>query len=311
MVKVAIAGAGAMGGRIGTQIAEAGYDVTLIDYWKEHITNIKKYGINIQTENDTYNVKINAKLPEKVDEQYDLIIILTKAMESDAMVETLNEANAIKENTAVLTMMNGLGHEERFAKIIPKSQIFLAVTMWTAGLRGPGELLLEGTGTIEMQRADGREDYRTEVINTIFNNAKLNSTISENVFESIWSKATLNSVLNPLCTILDQTINQFSLYHQSRQMVTPIVEEIVTVAKAHGIVLNAERLIQKIEAAYPVESQGLHYPSMHQDLYKGRLTEIDYLNGQIVEYGKSYGIPTPNNEMLTHMIHQLEQKYKK
>ncbi|OEK69848.1 2-dehydropantoate 2-reductase [Staphylococcus equorum] len=311
MVKIAIAGAGAMGGRVGTQIAQAGYDVTLIDYWTEHITNIQQHGLNIQTEKETYHINIKAQLPEQIDEQYDLIIILTKAMDTEAMIEALNEANAIKETTAVLTMMNGLGHEERFAKIIPKSQIFLAVTMWTAGLRGPGQILLEGTGTIELQRADGGEDYRTEAINTIFNNAKLNSTISDNVFESIWSKATLNSVLNPLCTILDKTINQFSQYEQARQMVIPIIEEIVAVAKARGLELNFENLINKIEAAYPIESQGLHYPSMHQDLYKGRLTEIDYLNGQIVTYGKACGVATPNNEMLTHMIHQLELTYKK
>ncbi|MDN6159890.1 MAG: 2-dehydropantoate 2-reductase, partial [Staphylococcus equorum] len=309
--KIAIAGAGAMGGRVGTQIAEVGYDVTLIDYWTEHITNIQQHGLNIQTEKETYHINIKAQLPEQIDEQYDLIIILTKAMDSEAMIEALNEANAIKETTAVLTMMNGLGHEERFAKIIPKSQIFLAVTMWTAGLRGPGQILLEGTGTIELQRADGGEDYRTEAINAIFNNAKLNSTISDNVFESIWSKATLNSVLNPLCTILDKTINQFSQYEQARQMVIPIIEEIVAVAKARGLELNFENLINKIEAAYPIESQGLHYPSMHQDLYKGRLTEIDYLNGQIVTYGKACGVATPNNEMLTHMIHQLELTYKK
>ena len=57
-----------------------------------------------------------------------------------------------------------------------------------------------------------------------------------------------------------------------------------------------------------MRTQGLHYPSMHQDYNHGRLTEIDYLNGQIVDYGKSLGIETPNNELITHLIHQLEMK---
>lgn len=86
--------------------------------------------------------------------------------------------------------------------------------MWTAGLRGPGQLLLEGQGSIEFQRADGQADERTERINQVFNDAKLNAKISDNVFKSIWSKATLNSVLNPLCTILDKTINEFSQYEK-------------------------------------------------------------------------------------------------
>ncbi|KAA9271241.1 2-dehydropantoate 2-reductase, partial [Staphylococcus epidermidis] len=67
-------------------------------------------------------------------------------------------------------------------------------------------------------------------------------------------------------------------------------------------------LLNKIEAAYPKETQRLHYPSMHQDLKNGRLTEIDYLNGQIAAYGKELNVPTPLNSMITHLIHQLEMK---
>ena len=309
MKTIAIAGAGAMGGRIGTQIQEAGYDVTLLDYWKEHVEKINRDGIEIQTETDTYHLDIKAKFPEEVNEQYDLIIILTKAMKSKEMIEALNQRGAIKSDTAILTMMNGLGHDETFATVVPKSQIFLAVTMWTAGMRGPGQLLLEGDGTIELQRVDGVADERTETINQIFNDAKLNSRVSDNVFQSIWSKATLNSVLNPLCTILDKRIGEFAQYEQSREMITPIIEEIVAVAETKGIELNFDDLVKKVEGSYPDELQGLHYPSMHQDLHSGRYTEIDYLNGKIAQYGKEVGVATPTNALLTHMIHQLEMKY--
>lgn len=309
MYHIAIAGAGAMGGRIGTQIKEAGYYVTLIDYWDEHITKINDDGLEIKTETSTYNVNITAKKPSEVNEQYNLLIILTKAMDASAMINALYDKNAIKESTAILTMMNGLGHDERFVEVVPKSQIFLAVTMWTAGLRGPGQLLLEGSGTIELQRADGETDKRTEEINNIFNESGLNSVISDNVFISIWSKATLNSVLNPLCTILDKRIGELGAYDQARAMIQPLIEEIVSVANARNVDIKTEDMLHKIEAAYPEATQGLHYPSMHQDLHKGRLTEIDFLNGQIAKYGKDLNIPTPLNEMLTHQVHELELDY--
>ena len=73
------------------------------------------------------------------------------------MLQHLQEANTIHKDTAILSMMNGLGHEERLSKLVPLSQIYLAVTMWTAGLRGPGQLLLEGEGAIDLQRADGEK----------------------------------------------------------------------------------------------------------------------------------------------------------
>lgn len=206
MKKIAIAGAGAMGGRIGSQIKEAGYDVKLIDMWEEHVNTINEKGLEIQTETDTYTLEIPAVLPHQVNETFDLVIILTKSMQAKQMLRTLYDNKAINEDTALLSMMNGLGHGDRLSAIVPKTQIFLAVTMWTAGLRGPGQLLLEGQGSIEFQRADGQADERTERINQVFNDAKLNAKISDNVFKSIWSKATLNSVLNPLCTILDKPL---------------------------------------------------------------------------------------------------------
>ena len=224
------------------------------------------------------------------------------------MLKHLLAAGCIHEDTAIMSMMNGLGHEERLSQIVPLSQIYLAVTMWTAGLRGPGQLLLEGEGTIHLQRADGEMDSHTNSILQILNKAGLNAHISDNVFEAVWSKAILNSVLNPLCTILNKTINEVGSYPHSAAMVKPIIDEIVAVAQAKGIELNSDELLQKVEAAYPKEAQGLHYPSMHQDYANGRLTEVDYLNGQIAAYGQEVNIPTPRNTMLTQMIHQLETK---
>lgn len=192
MYRIGIAGAGAMGGRIGVSIKEAGYDVTLIDNWELHVKRINTDGMDIKTETDNYSVNIPAVLTKDVSTEFDLIIILTKAMHSEAMLQQLQEAGCIHQNTAIMSMMNGLGHEERLSQIVPLSQIYLAVTMWTAGLRGPGQLLLEGEGSIYLQSADGETDDHTHAILQILNDANLNAQISNNVFEAIWSKATLN-----------------------------------------------------------------------------------------------------------------------
>lgn len=309
MYKIAIAGAGAMGGRIGTYLKRNGEDVVLIDRWQDHIDAINKNGMEIQTETETYTVQIPAMQPEEVKEKFDLIILLTKAMHADDMLKSLKDIGAITESTAILSMMNGLGHADYLSQYVPKSQIFLAVTMWTAGLRGPGQLLLEGQGGIDFQRSDGQPDERTEKIAQVLDDAGLNAKISDDVFFSIWSKAAVNSVLNPLCTILDKTIGEFDAYENAREMITPILKELVAVANARGTNVEFETLLAKIEATYPNEAQGLHHPSMHQDYTNKRLTEIDYLNGQIAKYGDELGIETPANDLITHLIHQLEMKY--
>src|SRR5699024_4180325 len=108
--------------------------------------------------------------------------------------------------------------------------------------------------------------------------------------------------------ILNKTIYEFGNHPDSAEMVMPIIEEIVAAAKAKGIHLDSHALLKKVEAAYPKEAQGLHYPSMHQDYTNGRLTEIDYLNGPLDAYGTTCNTPTPTHAMPTHLVHQLESK---
>lgn len=307
-MKIAVAGAGALGGRVGVQLHEAGFDVTLIDKWEEHVHAINEKGMEVQTEEKVYRVPVKSRVLEDIDESYDLIIILTKAMYSEEMLQALYKKNAIHKETAILTMMNGLGHGELLSKYVSKDRIYLAVTMWTAGLKSPGKIVLTGSGSIHIQRADGIASKMTEEINDVFNKSNLNSTISNDVQHSIWAKAALNSVLNPLCSILDKRIGEFAAYDNVIEMITPLIKEIIEVAAARGINLDFDASLNKIKAAFPDSAAGLHYPSMHQDLAKGVQTEVDYLNGKISEYGKEYGIKTPNNDMITHLIHQLEMK---
>src|SRR5699024_6728242 len=138
-MKIAIAGAGALGGRVGSQLFEAGYDVTLIDMWEEHVNKINKDGLEIQTETDTYTIDSPATLPKNIVCSFDLIIVLTKAMQSVEMVKSLEAQGAIREDTALLTMMNGLCHKDRLKKLIKEDPFFLAVTMWRSEERRVGK----------------------------------------------------------------------------------------------------------------------------------------------------------------------------
>ena len=85
--KIAIAGAGAMGSRIGTYLKQSGQDVTLIDYWKDHVHRINEKGVEVQTEHDTYTVEMHATFPEEVNQTYDIIVLLTKSMQSEQMMQ--------------------------------------------------------------------------------------------------------------------------------------------------------------------------------------------------------------------------------
>src|SRR5699024_11866265 len=111
MYKIGIAGAGAMGGRIGISIKEAGYNVTLIDNWEAHVKCINTDGMNIKTETDNYSVNIPAVLNKDVSTEFDFIIFLTKAIHSEEMLQQLQEAGCIIKNKAIFIIMNVFGYD--------------------------------------------------------------------------------------------------------------------------------------------------------------------------------------------------------
>ncbi|MBO0419805.1 2-dehydropantoate 2-reductase [Vagococcus fluvialis] len=308
-MKIIIAGAGAMGSRFGLMLHQAKNDVILIDGWQEHIDLIKQNGLkaNFNGEEVVENISIyHQNDVSSVDFSADLVILFTKAMQLDGMMQSIN--NMVGENTKVLCLLNGIGHEDVIKKYVPLSNIILGNTMWTAGLEGPGKAKLFGNGSIDLQNlgTDGKE--AAEEVIEVLNAANLNAKYSDNILSSIYKKACVNGTMNGLCTILDSNMAGFGETDVADDIVEAIVSEFAAVAERENATLNVPEVLAQIKTCYNRETIGLHHPSMYQDLIiNNRLTEIDYINGAIVRKGKEYGIETPYCSFLTQLVHAKEQ----
>ncbi|MDT2746721.1 2-dehydropantoate 2-reductase [Vagococcus fluvialis] len=308
-MKIIIAGAGAMGSRFGLMLHQAKNDVILIDGWQEHIDLIKQNGLkaNFNGEEIVENISIyHQNDVSSVDFSADLVILFTKAMQLDGMMQSIN--NMVGENTKVLCLLNGIGHEDVIKKYVPLSNIILGNTMWTAGLEGPGKAKLFGNGSIDLQNlgTDGKE--AAEEVIEVLNVANLNAKYSDNILSSIYKKACVNGTMNGLCTILDSNMAGFGETDVADDIVEAIVSEFAAVAERENATLNVPEVLAQIKTCYNRETIGLHHPSMYQDLIiNNRLTEIDYINGAIVRKGKEYGIETPYCSFLTQLVHAKEQ----
>ncbi|MBO0442322.1 2-dehydropantoate 2-reductase [Vagococcus fluvialis] len=308
-MKIIIAGAGAMGSRFGLMLHQAKNDVILIDGWQEHIDLIKQNGLkaNFNGEEIVENISIyHQNDVSSVEFSADLVILFTKAMQLDGMMQSIN--NMVGENTKVLCLLNGIGHEDVIKKYVPLSNIILGNTMWTAGLEGPGKAKLFGNGSIDLQNlgTDGKE--AAEEVIEVLNAANLNAKYSDNILSSIYKKACVNGTMNGLCTILDSNMAGFGETDVADDIVEAIVSEFAAVAERENATLNVPEVLAQIKTCYNRETIGLHHPSMYQDLIiNNRLTEIDYINGAIVRKGKEYGIETPYCSFLTQLVHAKEQ----
>lgn len=298
-----IAGAGAMGCRFGYQLQKAGYDVVLLDMWEDHIKAIKENGLQVEGDiND--NVKMEIMKPTEATEEADYIILFTKAMQLPTMLESIQQI--IGEDTKVLCLLNGLGHEDVIKQYIPEKDIIMGVTVWTAGLKGPGKVHLSATGTVNLQAIDESGKEGAEKLVDMMNDAKLNVTYDEDVLPSIWRKACVNGTMNSNCALLDCTIGELFATEEGLRVVKKIIHEFVLVGEASGVKLDEKEITDYV--MHTSEVAAAHYPSMHQDLVQNhRPTEIDYLNGAVARKGREFGIDTPYCELITDLIHTKEK----
>ncbi len=153
--------AGAMGSRFGLMLKQGGNDVLLIDGWQEHINAIKENGLKANYNGEEITVKVPIVNQNEVPtgEQFDLIILFTKAMQLEKMLQDVKPL--IADHTEVLCLLNGIGHEDVIEKFVPMEKIFIGNTMWTAGLEGPGKAKLFGSGSVELQNLGiGKKNQR-------------------------------------------------------------------------------------------------------------------------------------------------------
>lgn len=302
-MKIAIAGFGAMGARFATKLQAAGNEVIGIDQWQAHIDAINEFGLKVVNDADEIETfQIPVYRPEAlIDEEFDLIILFTKAMQLDAMLTGIQPL--ITTNTRLLVLSNGVGNVEIMQQHVTDDQILAGVTMWTSGLVQPGMIKVTGSGSIRLQ-AIGTAPIDDVV--TVLDDAGLFATASDDVLTDIWRKAGVNSVFNPLSVLLDANIAEFGMMQNGMDLAQQILAEIKLVGEAEGVVVDIDGIMALVQDTMAPEKAGAHYPSMYQDLHQGRLTEIDFLNGYFATLGAKHNLNLPVNRLITEMIHARE-----
>ena len=305
-MKIAIAGAGALGCRLGYRLFKAGKDVRLIDRWPEHIEAIRQKGLVVDYNGERDQVAIPIYFPEEVNEQVDVVIVLTKAMQLADMLQAVKPL--FHENTKVVCLLNGLGHEQVIQQYVSKENIMMGTTIWTAGLVGPGHALLNGNGNMALQNfvdTDAAIEAAKEIVE-ILDDAGLQATYSEDVKFAIWKKACVNACGNAPTALLETDLGGFFDTPYTKHLVTAIITEFSQVAETQNVTLKVDEIVDfVITASLKVRE---HHASMYQDLVQNRrLTEVDYINGEVSRLGKIYGIATPVNDTITALVHMKEQ----
>ena len=303
-MRICILGAGALGCSIGGVLAQGGSEVIFVDPFQAHVEAINANGLKMRVGNAEKIVRVKAYTQCERLPQVDLIIVLVKSFATREAIESAR--SLVGKHTLVMSIQNGLGHEEILADVVGREHVLAAKTYVGGVFLEPGHIIsgYQGKQTY-IGELDGRLTPRLQAVVDAFNKANLMTTASTNIVGTMWDKLLVNVATGALCGITRLPYGWLYQLPEIEETALAAVAEGIAVAKANDIKLVSEdpQYFWKLAAeGLPPEFK----TSLLQSLEKGQMTEIDFINGSVVRWGERSGIPTPVNRTLVACVKGIE-----
>jgi len=306
-MKISIVGTGAMGSVYAAHLGEAGHDVWAIDVWDEHLDAIERGGLVVSGASGSYVVEdLHVGRAPGDAGPSDLWVIATKAADVDNVAAAI--APLLQPESIVMAFQNGLGAGERVARRIPAEHIVIGIAEgFGSSVPQAGHVHHEGMRLIRIGELQGGLSERVQHLEDMFRSAGFNVRAFADVQLMIWEKFLCNVTLSAPCAAFDVTVGE-------------LMADPDTWAVALGCMLEAHRLagVRGIEFPFddPVEYVTTFAstipnasPSLRLDLLARRRSEIDVINGQVVELSRELGLAAPYNETLCAVVRRRESQF--
>ena len=301
-MRIAVLGAGAIGCLIGLRLHESDQTVLLIHHDTQTVNSIRKRGVNLtELSGKTIRARIEVSLLLPRDYDPDFILLTVKAYDTQNAVRHL--PRKMRGKTPILSLQNGLGNTEILSRYFPKDSILAGATTEGALGTGPGTVTHTGRGLTWIGEFHGKRTNRSIMIRDAFRHAGFRTIASSNIESVIWSKAIVNSAINPVSALARVSNGELRRSSSLMDLAMRLVKEGVMVAKANRVSpapTPRSMLFETLRQARKNRS------SMLRDIEAGRKTEIRQLNGFIASLGRRLGIDVPYNALIWKLVQGLE-----
>jgi 2-dehydropantoate 2-reductase len=297
--KVAVVGAGAVGGYFGGMLARAGAPVVLIGR-PAFVEAVRNNGLLLDTLNFKQTVRIEASSELHAVRGADIVLVCVKTTDTVATAEALGPF--LSKQTIVVSMQNGVDNAEKMCAVGVNA--FSAVVYVAVSMPEPGRIKHVGRGDLVL----GPPNEQTSRIASIFEPAGVPCRITDNIAGELWTKLIWNCALNAISALGRAKYGQIAASEDARKVVRNVVDEVLAVARAAKIrPPGVENTEAAFAGAMKIASQmSGALSSTAQDLVRGKRTEIDSLNGYIARRGTQLGVSTPVNQALHALIKLAE-----
>lgn len=316
MTRIAILGAGAIGSVLGAFLHRGGVDITLIGR-PDHVRAIRRDGLQVDGVSGSFVAAVPAA--EALDFHPDLAFLAVKTQD---VLSALKTNMAFVSGSTVVTFQNGVRSDELAATLIPPGQIISAVVNISASFLAPGKVTVTYPGSLVIGRPFGKPDPELDSLAALLRLVSRTS-ISTNIQGVHWLKLIFN-LNNAFPAVLNLPLHEVYADPFLRRLAALVMREGLRTVTRAGIRLESLpeasvglfRVLTALPAslggaliargARGIESEWPLLGSTLQSLRRGRPTEIDYLNGEIVRLGQELGQRTPLNKTLVEMVHEVE-----
>jgi len=304
-VRVTIVGCGAVGSLFAANLAQLDdVEVWAYDLDADHVAAINERGLRLSGAGEVVG-RVQATTEARELPECEFGLVATKSMHTASAV---GDASLALENASVASVQNGVGNEEAIAERLGK--VIRGTTFPAGRVVEPGHVQwdVKGDTTLGPFEPSPAPAEEIERLADACTRAGMPTEAVADARGPQWRKLIFNASTNPIGALTHLSHGRVCEREDLRRLVTGLVDEGKAVAAAMGIELDAdpEELIDhaaKPEVAYD------HKASMLQDVEARRQTEIDYLNGGIVRFGREHSVPTPLNAAITSLIHGLEASW--
>jgi len=294
-LRIAIFGAGGIGGYLGGRLSQAGEEVVLIARG-EHLQAIKEHGLRVDSIKGDF-VATPALATDNPTEAgpVDAVILGVKAW------QVLDAAKAMRPmigpETFVVPMQNGVEATAQLASVLGEKSVVVGLGGLVSYIVGPGHILhAGGEPYVSFGESDNSTSERTQNLLEAFKNAGVTANIPANIQAALWAKLALMAVNSGIGAITRVPTGQWRSVAGSWKMAQQVAQEVLAVAASKGIVMPSDSLastVARLEASAPNSTS-----SMQRDLMEGRFSELEVQTGAVVRLGLEAGVPTPVNTFI-------------
>lgn len=309
-MKALVIGMGALGTVYSCLLSIAGHEVTGLSRLAS-IDKLKTFGVKVTGiwgEHAAKLFNVVSDLAGLTHEKFDMIIVTVKSFVTEEIAQQI--APLVEDNTYVFLLQNGYGNFEVAAKYLPEDKIVLGRVIFGAETLAPGEskvTVIADNVIIGSPKNLINPEFLKEFAG-IFSNALIPTQASLEIMKYIWGKIVYNSALNSLGAIFEVSYGKLADESVTRVLMNKIIQEIFDLLRVRNIPTfwpDAQSYLLNFYE-HLVPSTSAHHSSMLQDIRRGRHTEIDALNGAVVELAHQSGLAVPVNEVIVAMVKAKE-----